>query len=62
LGFSEFSRRVPIKKAKQPQTWDTQVKVDISFIIGKEDASASDDAIQELKTALKKVGKDFEVG
>jgi hypothetical protein len=42
------------------QTWDTQITVDVSFTIGKEDASAPEDALQALKVALEKVGKDFE--
>ncbi|MDR2055044.1 MAG: DUF499 domain-containing protein [Desulfovibrio sp.] len=41
------------------QTWDTQVKVDISFTIGKEDVAAPEKALQELKAALEKVGKNF---
>ncbi len=42
------------------RTWDTQVKVDISFTIGKEDAAAPEGALQALKAALKKVSKNFE--
>jgi transcriptional regulator with XRE-family HTH domain len=42
------------------QTWDTQVKVDISFTIGKEDVAAPEDAVQALKDALNKVSKNFE--
>ncbi|MDR3358285.1 MAG: DUF499 domain-containing protein [Desulfovibrio sp.] len=42
------------------QTWDIQVKVDISFTIGRDDAAAPEEALQELKVALKKVGKNFE--
>ncbi|GHV50881.1 hypothetical protein FACS1894168_2560 [Deltaproteobacteria bacterium] len=41
------------------QTWNTQVTVDISFTIGKEDAAATEDALQALKAALNKVSKDF---
>jgi hypothetical protein len=43
------------------QTWNTQVTVDISFTIGKEDEIAPEDALQALKAALKKVSKDFDV-
>jgi hypothetical protein len=42
------------------QTWDTQITVDVSFTIGKENIAAPEDALQALKAALEKVGKDFE--
>ncbi|GFH63128.1 MAG: hypothetical protein ZNDK_0899 [Candidatus Desulfovibrio kirbyi] len=42
------------------QTWNTQVTVDISFTIGKEDEIAPEDALQALKAVLKKISKSFD--
>ncbi|MDR0827625.1 MAG: DUF499 domain-containing protein [Desulfovibrio sp.] len=42
------------------QTWNTQVTVDISFTVGKEDAAATEDAIQAMKAVLKKISKSFD--
>jgi dienelactone hydrolase len=67
-GFGEFIETPPFTgyKGAGPShhivcsRQDTQVKVDIIIHIGREDAAAPEEALQELKAALEKVGKKLE--